>query len=74
MSNRYIPESLRWLVVAGKYERAQQVLLHVCEINKSQLPDNIDIKEFEDLVSEMDKILPQYRTGKSTEIVLTRPI
>jgi hypothetical protein len=54
ISNRYIPESLRWLVVTGKYQRAEQILLHICEINKAQLPDNINIKEFEDLVSQSE--------------------
>ena len=37
-SRRFIPESVRWLLVKGKTEKAREILTNVAKVNKKEMP------------------------------------
>jgi len=46
-SNRYIPESLRWLIATKRYARAEQLLNYICAVNGVQLPDGFKVADLD---------------------------
>ena len=37
-SSRFVPESVRWLLIKGRKEEARAILEHVAKVNKTQMP------------------------------------
>ena len=38
LPQRFIPESVRWLLVKGKKEKAREILSNVAKVNKKEMP------------------------------------
>ena len=38
---RFLPESVRWLSVNGKYEEAEVIVKHMAKMNKSDYPKHL---------------------------------
>ena len=41
-----MPESARWLISVGQYEKAKKIIIKVAEVNKATAPDPIFTEEF----------------------------
>ncbi|XP_054752660.2 organic cation transporter protein-like [Lytechinus pictus] len=42
----WLPESARWLISVGKYDKAEKVISKVAEVNKAELPKPLFTKEY----------------------------
>eukprot|EP00057_Strongylocentrotus_purpuratus_P023296 XP_011677770.1 PREDICTED: organic cation transporter protein-like [Strongylocentrotus purpuratus] len=42
----FMPESARWLISVGQYEKAEKIIIKVAEVNKATAPDPIFTEEF----------------------------
>ena len=49
-----MPESLRWLLVNGKYEQVQQTLRHICDVNGTKPPATFNVGDFDNEVSDSE--------------------
>lgn len=45
----FIPESPRWLVVAGKTSKAETLLRKICSVNGREFPDSINLNMVENV-------------------------
>lgn len=50
----FIPESPRWLVVAGRTSKAEILLRKICSVNGREFPDSIDLNVVENVSRSRD--------------------
>lgn len=50
-TQRYIPESLRWLQLRGRNDEVKVIFNRISQLNKRDLPD-FELKEFKDTTSQ----------------------
>jgi len=65
--SRFVPESVRWLLVKGKTEKAQAILEKVAKVNKKEMPvDDLHVP-----VTTANKgVLELFKTWKMTKLSL----
>ena len=65
--SRFVPESVRWLLVKGKTEKAQAILEKVAKVNKKEMPvDDLHVP-----VTAANKgVLELFKTWKMTKLSL----
>eukprot|EP00057_Strongylocentrotus_purpuratus_P006088 XP_011660562.1 PREDICTED: organic cation transporter protein [Strongylocentrotus purpuratus] len=54
----WLPESARWLISIGKYDKAEKIINKVAEVNKAELPSPLFTKEY---MTEQDEIRKAHR-------------
>ncbi|XP_030828384.1 organic cation transporter protein-like [Strongylocentrotus purpuratus] len=54
----WLPESARWLISVGKYDKAEKVITKVAEVNKVELQKPLFTKEF---MEEQERIRKEHR-------------
>ncbi|XP_030828376.1 organic cation transporter protein-like [Strongylocentrotus purpuratus] len=54
----WLPESARWLISVGKYDKAEKVITKVAEVNKAELQKPLFTKEF---MVEQERIRKEHR-------------
>ncbi|XP_077977695.1 organic cation transporter protein-like [Glandiceps talaboti] len=64
----FVPESIRWLVQQGKYDKAEKLLKKAAKTNKVTLPDNL----FDEEKHQLEKEIELDNTKKATFFDLFR--
>ena len=67
LNPRFVPESVRWLLVKGKKEKAHAILENVAKVNKKELPED-DLRV--PLTTANKGVLELFKTWKLTKLSL----